>query len=73
MLTKMKVEIPREVNVEEVLLELSIKARPERIKGALTYEESVSKQLLQDAHDIICELRTTIELLNKELEDHDRL
>lgn len=72
MINRMKVEVQLEIDVDMLLSKLQEDAKITSI-GRAGYEVSVHKQLLQDAHDVICELRTTIELLNKELEDHDRL
>ena len=68
MINRMRVEVSREVDVDLLLQRLQNEAKITSI-GRAGYEVSVPKQLLQDAHDVICELRTTIELLNKELEE----
>lgn len=68
MINRMKVEVQREIDVDMLLSKLQEDAMITSI-GRAGYEVSVPKQLLQDAHDVICELITTIELLNKELEE----
>lgn len=68
MINKMKVEVQREINVDMLLSKLQENAKITSMVRA-GYRVSVPKQLLQDAHDVICELITTIELLNNELDE----
>lgn len=69
MKSNMRVEVGREINVDVLLHNLQQDSKVTSI-GASGYEVSVPKQLLQDSHDMIVELITTIELLNKELEEN---
>lgn len=51
----MKVNIERDIDVEQLLINLDSKSQCKRV-GMAGYEVTVDKQLLRDAHDVIAQL-----------------
>lgn len=56
----MKVNIERDVDVEQLLINLDSKSQCKRV-GMAGYEVTVDKQILRDAHDVIAQLMKEIE------------
>lgn len=56
----MKVNIERDVDVKQLLINLDSKSKCEPV-GMAGYDVVVAKQMLRDAHDVIAQLMKVIE------------
>ena len=55
----MKVNIERDIDVERLLINLNEKSKCSSV-GMTSYDVTVSKQMLRDAHDVIKQLTTEV-------------
>lgn len=51
----MKIKVEREIDVDRLLINLDIKSQCKE-PGIASYDVTVNKQILRDAHDVIVEL-----------------